>query len=145
MLRRKTATYALLALYEIAEQSQDGHSSSGIRAGDIALKHNLPKAYAAKILSQLASVGILHSDRGPRGGFRLNRRPETITLFDVFDGVGAIVSFEQNDEVLRSIPPAVQLTMSRITEDAHARLRDLFSQMTLADLLTQQPVALASH
>ena len=55
MLRRKTATYALLALYEIAQQNRESQIPTGIRAGDIAQKHKLPKAYAAKILSQLAT------------------------------------------------------------------------------------------
>jgi len=49
MLRRKTATYALLALYEIGRQHRGASSPTGIRAGDIAEKHHLPKAYAAKI------------------------------------------------------------------------------------------------
>ena len=137
MLRRKTATYALLALYEIAQQNRESQIPTGIRAGDIAQKHKLPKAYAAKILSQLANAGILHSDRGPRGGFRLNRKPETISLYDVFEGVGAFVSFDRKDEAFRAMPVAVQSTMSRAHEDAHGRLKDLFAQTSLIDLISE--------
>jgi Rrf2 family protein len=141
MLRRKTATYALLALYEIAQQSRESQVPIGIRAGDIAQKHKLPKAYAAKILSQLANAGILHSDRGPRGGFRLNRTPETISLYDVFEGVGAFVTFDHKDEAFRAMPSAVQTTMSRAHEDAHGRLKELFARTSLVDLINvEQPV-----
>ncbi|MBK8268714.1 MAG: Rrf2 family transcriptional regulator [Planctomycetes bacterium] len=141
MLRRKTATYALLALFEIAQQNREGQTPIGVRAGEIAQKHKLPKAYAAKILSQLANAGILHSDRGPRGGFRLNRTPESISLYDVFEGVGAFVSFDKKDQAFRAMPAAVQSTMSRAHEDAHGRLKDLFARTSLVDLINDgQPV-----
>lgn len=144
MLRKKTATYALLAIYEIAQQNNGSKSPAGVRAGDIASKHRLPKAYAAKILSQLANAGILHSDRGPRGGFRLNRSPEMISLYDVFDGVGAFVSFERQDEQFQSMPAAVQNTMSRAHDDAHVRLKELFAGTSLVDLLDSH-LAVASQ
>lgn len=139
MLRKKTATYALLALYEIARQSRESAIPVGIRAGDIAEKHNLPKAYAAKILSQLANAGILHSDRGPRGGFRLKRSPETISLFDVFDGVGAFVTFDNEDGAFQTMPSAVQTAMAKAHEDASERLKNLFMETSLIDLLNHQP------
>ncbi len=138
MLRRKTATYALLALYEIAERGQDGKPPVGIRASDIASKHKLPKAYAAKILSQLASAGILHSDRGPRGGFRLQRSAEAISLFDVFDGVGAIVNFDHDGDALSTMPGSVRELMSRANDEARSRLRDVFGAMSVGDLISRK-------
>lgn len=135
MLRRKTATYALLALYEIARQNGDGQETIGIRANEIALKHKMPRAYAAKILSQLAHAGILQSDRGPRGGFRLKRTPETISLYDVFQGVGAFVLFDKKNDTFRNMPSAVQHTLSRAQDDAVHRLKDVFAQTSLVDLI----------
>lgn len=136
MLRRKTATYALLALYEIAQRNREAPSpTKGVRAGDIAEKHRLPKAYAAKILSQLANAGILHSDRGPRGGFRLNRAPEEISLFDVFEGVGALVAFDKKDDSMKGIPPLVHAVMTKAHEEAASKLKELFLRTSLNDVL----------
>lgn len=135
MLRRKTATYALLALYEIGRQHRDEAGLRGIRAGDIAARHKLPKAYVAKILSQLASAGILRSNRGPRGGFRLNRSPETISLYDVFEGVGALVTFGRTDEIHKDLPPGVRTMMTKALGDAAVQLRTLFMQTRLEDIL----------
>lgn len=136
MLRRKTATYALLALYEIAQHRHDRPAGvKGVRAGDIAERHKLPKAYAAKILSQLANAGILHSDRGPRGGFRLNREPENISLYDVFQGVGALVTFDKKEDAVKGMPSTVQAAMSKAHRDAAAKLRELFLKTSLGDIL----------
>jgi len=135
MIRNKTATYALLALYEIAEQHRDTPHPTGVRAHDIAQKHKLPKAYVAKILSQLANAEILHSDRGPRGGFRLNRAVKSITVYDIFDGVGALVSNDKKPKPVKGLPQPVQAVMSRAHKDVAASLKGIFLQTTLADIL----------
>jgi Rrf2 family protein len=134
MLRKKTATYALLALYEIADQQRGVAHPSGIRAHDIASKHRLPKAYVAKILSQLANSEILHSDRGPRGGFRLNRPVEVISLYDIFDGVGALTMNDKKRTVVKGLPQPVQAAMSRTQDEAAESMREIFHATTLADL-----------
>ncbi len=135
MFRRKTATYALLALYEISSQHRGKSSPRGVRAGDIAETHKLPKAYVAKILSQLAGAGILQSNRGPRGGFRLNQSPDTISLYDVFEAVGALVTFNRKDDVLKDKPPAVRSVMNKALGDAAAQLKELFRETSLEDVL----------
>ena len=73
-----TATgYALRALAALPE---DGTYSL---AKDLASHLELPGPYLAKILQSLAQEGILHSVRGPRGGFRLARPARGITLSQV--------------------------------------------------------------
>jgi Rrf2 family protein len=135
MLRNKTATYALLAIYEIARQHRGVANPLGVRAHDIANKHKLPKAYVAKILSQLANSGILHSDRGPRGGFRLNDPPEKISLYDIFNGVGAIMNNESQRGAVKGLPPRVQGTMNRSRQEVADMLKALFQKTTLAEVL----------
>lgn len=136
MLRKKTAAYALLAMYEIAQQQQGDDNPSGVRAHDIAQKHRMPKAYAAKILSQLANAGVLHSDRGPRGGFKLNRPEDKISLYDVFNGVGAIIPDRGNRVVsVKGLPAVVQSVLDRANVDAGRLMKDLFAKTSLADVL----------
>ncbi|MBN1424090.1 Rrf2 family transcriptional regulator [Candidatus Fermentibacteria bacterium] len=43
------------------------------------------EAHLSKVLHQLLRAGLLWARRGPRGGFRLGRSPEDITLLDVFE------------------------------------------------------------
>lgn len=49
--------------------------------------HGLPAPYLAKHLQALTRAGLLDSVPGPRGGFRLARRAEDITLLDVVEAV----------------------------------------------------------
>lgn len=89
MFRTKASTYAILALVEIAKRGTGRRV--GAQAADIARSLHLPGAYAAKVLTQLARAGILQSDRGPRGGFRLARLPEAIDLLQVVEAVDGVI------------------------------------------------------
>ena len=56
-------------------------------AARLAEFHEVPAAYLAKHLQALARAGIVESTQGPRGGYRLSRRPDEITLLDVVTAV----------------------------------------------------------
>lgn len=135
MLWKKTAAYALLAIYEIATQQKNQEARGGVRAQYIAHKYRLPKAYASKILSQLAGAGILHSDRGPRGGFRLNRASDKISLYDVFRGAGAMAPERGRGSSVKGMPSAVQNTLDRANQETQKMLKDLLAKTTLSDLI----------
>lgn len=45
--------------------------------------HGVPAAYLAKHLQALVRAGVCESVSGPRGGFRLGRPAEDITLLDI--------------------------------------------------------------
>src|SRR6266508_5269600 len=63
-------------------------------ASRLAEYHGVPGAYLAKHLQALSQAGIVEAVPGRRGGYRLARRPDEITLLDVVDAVeGAEGSF----------------------------------------------------
>ena len=75
MLLPQTTEYALRAMLHIAAR----HPAK-VRVGDIAGAVGAPSNYLSKTLSQLVSAGLLHSARGPRGGFRLAHPPGGLTI-----------------------------------------------------------------
>jgi Rrf2 family transcriptional regulator, iron-sulfur cluster assembly transcription factor len=57
----------------------------------IAEELGIPPPFLAKILQTLAGAGILESQRGRGGGFRLLRTPESLSLYEIvepFDNLG---------------------------------------------------------
>lgn len=84
----RTAGYALHAALAIAEMGSDGEP---VRANQLSDALGIPANYLAKILQSLARDGVLMSERGRNGGFRLARPPEEIALLEVvagFDDLG---------------------------------------------------------
>jgi Rrf2 family protein len=85
----RTAGYALHAALVIAEGEQRGESAQ--RAHEVADALGIPSSYLAKILQTLARSGVLTSERGRNGGFRLARPADQTPLLDViapFDDLG---------------------------------------------------------
>ncbi|MFI0987661.1 RrF2 family transcriptional regulator [Streptomyces exfoliatus] len=58
-----------------------------VTAARLAAYHELPPAYLNKQLQALARAGIVASVSGPKGGFRLARALDRITLMDVVAAV----------------------------------------------------------
>jgi Rrf2 family iron-sulfur cluster assembly transcriptional regulator len=77
----RSATYALRALTFMAAREPDEWSLNR----EIAAGLGLPPQYLTKILRLLAAEGILISQRGRTGGFRLARPADRITLLEVVD------------------------------------------------------------
>lgn len=66
-----------------------------ISAARLAAGHDLPPAYLNKQLQALVREGILRSESGSGGGFRLARQPDRITLMDV------VAAIEGREEAFR--------------------------------------------
>ena len=77
----KTAEYALRAVLYIARTA----SGELVRASDLAKALQVPSNYLSKILHTLARSGILLSERGRHGGFRLAVPPSDLTLVAVIE------------------------------------------------------------
>jgi Rrf2 family protein len=58
-------------------------AGESVNSARLAEYYQLPAAYLNKQLQALVRAGLLASVSGPRGGFRLARRPENITVLDV--------------------------------------------------------------
>ena len=133
MFRSKAMAYALLATTEIARQQQ-GAGSPGVQAADIASTYDLPTAYAAKIMSQLAKAQVLRSDRGPRGGFRLARPAEKITLLEIFEAVRGLLEGGVMAGAVH-VPDGVQKAVTAALDKVTDQIRRRLAAVSLADLL----------
>lgn len=76
----KTCEYAIRAVLFIAQKSEDG-SKVGIR--EIAKGIDSPEHFIAKILQDLSRKGLVQSQKGPSGGFYLDKNSMRATLADV--------------------------------------------------------------
>ncbi|MBN2681798.1 MAG: Rrf2 family transcriptional regulator [Bacteroidales bacterium] len=45
------------------------------------------KHHVAKVLQRLVKVGLLFSHRGPTGGFSLKKKPEEVTLLELYETI----------------------------------------------------------
>ena len=71
--------YGIVLLARFALGTREGPRT----ASELAEESHLPLAMVAKILKRLTRGGILVSQRGVKGGYRLSRRPQEISVTDM--------------------------------------------------------------
>ena len=79
----KTGVHATLALAFLSRLEPGAFAG----AAQIAEEVGAPRNYLGKLLKQLAETGLLESQKGFGGGFRLSRPAEKITLYDVLEPI----------------------------------------------------------
>ncbi|MFH1176274.1 MAG: Rrf2 family transcriptional regulator [Acidobacteriota bacterium] len=108
--------YRIAALLELADAYPGART-----VREIARRRGIPLPFLSRLLGELARAGLVATARGPKGGARLARGPEDVTLATVLAGEAR----QQGGGA------AVRWLAGRIG----AVRDDLLRAMTLADLL----------
>lgn len=89
----------------------------------MAAKLNIPCNYLGKTLQKLARVRILESQKGQHGGFRCDRHPSKVTLYDLLTAVDAIpITLDRRDDV--DLPPSFHARFRIIKQSYERFLRE---------------------
>ena len=134
--------YALRALIEMASRG-DGPAVS---AEELGKQQEIPHGFLQAILADLRRAGVVVSQRGQSGGWRLAGKAEAISVADVIRAVdGPLVS------VYGLRPEAVSYSgsaevLQHVWIAARRSLRDVFERVTIADLASRDlPQAVTSR
>ena len=123
----KTSLLATRALLVLANDQQGVATSPRQIAGLLGESH----AYMAKVLRLLVKAGILHAERGAKGGVFLNRQPSEISLLNIVEACqGQIAGSYCQDVADRRTTcsfhrAALELQTSIVQVLAHWSLEDL--------------------
>jgi len=75
--------YALISLVEMSRQVD----KSLISARELSNRYTIPYKLLALILQKLRGGGVVFAEMGPRGGYRLARKPSSIRLKQIIEAV----------------------------------------------------------
>lgn len=79
----RSSQVAIAALGHMAEVYME--KDRRLSAGEIAKSRDLQAPFVSKILTELSRAKLIEGTRGPGGGYRLARKPKSITLREVAD------------------------------------------------------------
>lgn len=125
----QTVEYALRAMIHLASIEGQG----AVTSESIAERTKVPRTYLSKILRDLTVAELVHSQRGPNGGFVLARTASRITMLDVVEAVDPIPRIRRcplgNPAHLELCP------LHRRLDDAAGMVEEEFRRTTLAEVL----------
>ncbi|OXM59340.1 RrF2 family transcriptional regulator [Amycolatopsis vastitatis] len=123
--------YAIRACVQLAADEDDGSAT----AAQLADKQGIPHKFLHAVLTDLKRARLVHSVRGPDGGYTLARPATAISIADIFraiDGPMLTVRDQGLSDLHYTGPagPLLELWMATRTS-----LRDVFEKTTLADVV----------
>jgi Rrf2 family protein len=130
------AIYAIRALFDLAYHG--GQRPVQIR--EVACREEIPARFLEQILQTMRQAGLVHSTRGPRGGYSLSKSPEDISLADILVALQEEPCFQAPSAADECGPDAPNKDLSwRFPDEACAELLDALykncSQITLAHII----------
>jgi Rrf2 family protein len=124
------ADYALRASIELAAAAP-----GQVKGERLAAAQAIPHKFLENILADLRNGGLVASQRGADGGYRLARPPAEITVADVIrvvEGPIASVRGERPDELSYD---GTAVPLRDVWIELRAAMRGVLEQTTLADLV----------
>jgi Rrf2 family transcriptional regulator, cysteine metabolism repressor len=112
--------YAVVAMAELARSGE-----RPVPIGQIAERREMPVQFLEQLFSTLRRDGLLVSQRGVGGGYRLARPPEEITVLEVVQALDGKVGEEGKEA-------------GGIWAEGVDALRAVFSQTTIADIARRE-------
>lgn len=119
--------YALLALIELASQS---NAKNPLAINEITARHPIPERYLEQIFTQLRRGGLIQSQRGAKGGYRLVKEPWQVSVLDVI----ALIEGNRKERGLYSKTSVEQELLYEIWYQANTTFQTALSEYSLHDL-----------
>jgi len=118
-----------LALLELTSYYNEGEP---LQIRQIAAVQNIPDRYLEQLLATLRRGGLVHSQRGAKGGYVLGREPWKITLLDVINCLEGLESKASKSEITsKTVERSI---VGEIWQEVHDRANDVLRGYTLQDL-----------
>lgn len=127
--------YSLRILLDLAEHNTGDY----IPLKDVASRQEISLKYIERILPVLKESGLIDSQHGKGGGYRLTKDPDQYTLWEILnatEGDLAPVACLKNGS--KPCDRAAECRTLAVWENYYKLTIDYFSGITLADLMNQK-------
>jgi Rrf2 family protein len=123
--------YAVRALIEVA-----GRPGEPVTADQVSKAQDIPLKFLLGILGDLRRAGLVRSQRGPSGGYLMDREPASITVADIMRAVDGPLASVQGSRPESMAYPGAAARLQEVWVALRASLRSVLEAVTLADLVS---------
>ena len=128
--------YALRLMAELARYAP----GSTVSLKEISERQQLSLKYLEQIVTPLARVGLVKSERGSQGGYRLTKAPEDYTLGEILRLTeGSLAPVACTDDGEHDCPRKGICPSHPVWQKLDNMINEFFDGITLADLIQTAP------
>jgi Rrf2 family nitric oxide-sensitive transcriptional repressor len=128
----QTAEYALRAVIWLAS-----HPGKAQTKDEMAKGARVPPRYFYKVLQALGRAGLVQSQPGPGGGYKLARPPDRMTVLDVISVVGPLQRIRACPLGIESHNPTL-CPLHKELDKAFAQIEAAFARVTIGQLVNKR-------
>lgn len=131
-LLKQNSDYALRIMVNLGENSD---AEASISANKLAHSEDISEQFTAKILQKLAKAGLVESVMGVKGGYRIAKKPQDITMLEVIEAMQGAITLNNCSPGIASCPRQPSCPIAKyvciLENDVLAKL----SKITLMDII----------
>ena len=109
-------------------------SENRISASEIAEILKASEAHLAKVLQRLVRSGMIFSNRGPKGGFKLAKKAADIHLMEIYEAIDGEMPLH-NCLFEKPVCDGKKCSLYGLLNRINNEVKSYFSKTSLADLL----------
>lgn len=132
--------YAVTAMLDLAIHGDP----EPVTLSDISLRQDISLSYLEQLFARLRRHGLVHSVRGPGGGYRLGRDTAAIAIVNIIDAVDESVDATKCQGQGNCQQGEICLT-HHLWEDLSDQINDFLRGISLADLMQRHEVKSVAH
>ena len=123
---------ANLALHTAVHLAQQGDRI--VSAAEIAEAYGASKAHLFKVLQRLVRAGLVKATRGPKGGYRLTKKPESLSLLQVYEAMDGKIR-PSRCLFTKKVYSRDKCVMGKTLETVNRTVTDYLSKTKLSEFL----------
>lgn len=127
--------YAVTAMLDLAIHS----NREPVTLSDISMRQDISLSYLEQLFARLRRSELVHSVRGPGGGYRLGRDTHKIAVVDIIDAVDESVDATRCQGQGNCQQGEICLT-HHLWEDLSQQIHEFLGSISLADLMARHEV-----
>lgn len=132
--------YAVMAMVDIASHAQGHAEPSAVPLSQIAERQSLSLAYLEQIFVALRRSGLVESERGRSGGYRLARLSSEISIAEIMDAVDEETRFTRCSDSNAKCSHATPCQTHVLWQSLGEVTSNFFSDVSLAAVVSGTPL-----
>lgn len=129
---KQNSDYALRMIVNLAQAYQRDEVVSAHR---LAEEEDVSRQFTAKILQKLAKAGLVESQMGPSGGYKLKMRPEEISMAQVIVAMQGPVCLNKCSPGIASCPRQPRCPISKVVHELENDIIRKLSNISIKDII----------
>jgi Rrf2 family iron-sulfur cluster assembly transcriptional regulator len=126
--------YALRASLALAKLGKD---RKAVPVNELAEEEDISPVFLEQIFFRLRKAGIVHSIRGPGGGFCFARDLDHLTIREILDAAGEDLNITACDRNVKKCGHIGDCLSHRVWEDLSNIVNDYFAGITLGSIVEE--------